>query len=256
VFTPVEAAPQETDLSWEDTVEPFEELAVSVTGEVGPDAELGGEARETAHELLERAGTPGFAAWLQTQPGDEPWAHADTPELAGLEQWAKAIAGLDRALALQALLRAARFALGRIVAEIPSGMLVEMGVTRDAPSKDGAPVETQLDRCEAYLSRNATFDEVQAAFDPTRQLNVWDDDLRPTEQNAWFWITEVGQCCCSAILRGDKETATTASSYDGWSWRDCIARGFVVAVRAVRRDRAETAGIIDAMSSDIALAAS
>ena len=68
------------------------------------------------------------------------------------------------------------------------------------------------------------------AFDPGRQLQVWDEDLHPTEDTPFFWYLDVGQCCCAAIMNKKGKAGET---YYEWPAEICVGRGLVLAVRGL-----------------------
>ncbi len=79
--------------------------------------------------------------------------------------------------------------------------------------------------------------------DPSRQLQVWDDDLRPSDDSAHWWYLDVGQCCGHAITRttGDPRK----HSYYDWDPEACVGRGLVLAVRGLRAKGADIDAILD-----------
>jgi hypothetical protein len=172
------------------------------------------------------------------------WTHADMPEMMGLERWGRALATKDLEAGIAALVEAARFGFPR-AAEAGREELVDVGFFADHPSVDGAPVETQIEVAAAWLDNPDHLDAVNNAFDETRQLHVWDDDLRPEDGRAYWWYTEVGQCCCAAIIR-ESGTADGASYYE-WDPATIVARGLVMAVRGIRQEETNVDEILDEM---------
>lgn len=172
-----------------------------------------------------------------------PWAHADAPELVGLEAWGRELATRDLAAGIGALVRAAQFGFPQIMSAAGSE-LDNMGFRASEPSMDGAPVETQIAVAAAWLDSpdEATRAAVEAAFDPTRQLQVWDDDLLPADDNAYQWYLEMGQCCCAAIIvQGSAEGDT----YYEWDPPTSVGRGLVIAARGLRMPGTSLAAILD-----------
>jgi histone H1/5 len=172
------------------------------------------------------------------------WTHADMPELMGLERWGRELATKDLEAGIAALVEAARFGFPR-AAEAGREELVDVGFFADHPSVDGAPVETQIEVAAAWLDNPDHLDAVKNAFDQTRQVHVWEDDLRPEDGRAYWWYTEVGQCCCAAIIR-DGGTADGASYYE-WDPATIVGRGLVMAVRGVRQEETNVDEILDEM---------
>ena len=87
-------------------------------------------------------------------------------------------------------------------------------------------------RLRAEVAATAPDFAAYLRIDPTRQQHVWDDDLRPEDEHAYFWYLEVGQCCGLAITRDGGDPAS-GSSYD-WDGATCVGRGLVLAVRGLR----------------------
>ncbi|MBA3392261.1 MAG: hypothetical protein H0T89_06435 [Deltaproteobacteria bacterium] len=164
-----------------------------------------GRARQRLRDAL--AWVEDFVVEMQrlaTEPGALPWPHADSLELVGLERWGTQLAKTDREAGVCALVLAAQHGFPRVLAAGGSGIeQVGMRGREGDPIVDGAPVDVQLGRAARWVDDPAreACEAAQEAFDPTRQLNVWDDDLRPPDASAFWWYLEVGQCACAAIFR-------------------------------------------------------
>jgi hypothetical protein len=187
------------------------------------------------------AAIPDFADYLRElgATGDgEPWLHADTPQLAGLERWGKALTAKDRHAGIAALVRAAQHGFP-IAATAGGGEIVGIAFRGQEGDQivDGAAVEVQIARAARWLDDPSTIGAVDEAYDRTRQLNVWDDDLRPSDRSAFHWYLDVGQCCCAAILRGGGNPA--GDSYYEWPPPVTVGRGLVMAVRGIRNEGAD-----------------
>jgi hypothetical protein len=177
-----------------------------------------------------------FAAYCADRgaSADGAWEHADTDALKGLEAWGVELAQRDRALGVAALVAMAQVGFPRAMAAAGKGA-ANMGFHASEGSMDGAPVETQIARGAAWLGdpSDEKFDEVVAGLDPSRQLNVWDEDLLPQrDEDNWFWYSEVGQCVSHAISGqgGEPEGA----SYYEWTPALSVGRGLVMVVRGLR----------------------
>ena len=175
---------------------------------------------------------PDFAAYLRGL-GAGGWEHADTPELAGLEQWGTQLASSDRMAGIGALVRTAQHGFPLAVASGGIG-LDGMGFHASEASMDGAPVETQIAVAAAWLDApdHAHLAAVSQANDPSRQLQAWDEDLLPSDDRAHWWYVDVGQCCGYAITRA--KGSASGHSYYEWPPEVCVGRGLVVAVRGLR----------------------
>lgn len=184
------------------------------------------------------------------QSVSSPWEHADSDALRGLEAWGRKLAERDLRAGLRALVTFGRAGFPTIV-ERGGKAIKGMGFLASEKSHDGLPVEAQLDRVAKWLDDPKSAD-VKRAFDPSRQLNVWDDDLRPSDDQAWYWYSELGQCACAAILNEGKGSES-GESYYSWPPAWCVARGLVIAVRGLRTHAGEEAAIIDRLSAELAL---
>lgn len=185
---------------------------------------------------------PDFAAYLRGL-GAKGWEHADSAELAGLEAWATDLAKRDRMAGIGALVRTAQLGIPRVLEAGGIG-LDHMGFKASEPSADGAPVETQIALAAAWLDAPDAKHTaaVSAGNDPSRQLQVWDDDLRPSDDSAHWWYSDVGQCCGHAITRTKGDPAK--DSYYDWPSETCVGRGLVIAVRGLRGVGADLGAIL------------
>ncbi|MBA3458116.1 MAG: hypothetical protein H0T42_33850 [Deltaproteobacteria bacterium] len=183
-----------------------------------------------------------FAAYLRSLAASG-WEHADTPELAGLEHWGTMLARTDPITGIGALVRVAQHGF-RIAVDAGGIGLEGMGFHASEPVMDGAPVETQIELAARWLDAPdaAHLAAVAAAIDPSRQLQIWDDDLRPSDDRAHWWYLDVGQCCGHAITRtgGDPRQP----GYYDWPAETCVGRGLVVAVRGLRTQGADLRTIL------------
>ncbi|MFN0247388.1 MAG: hypothetical protein ACKV2T_10920 [Kofleriaceae bacterium] len=165
---------------------------------------------------------------------EDAWEVADTDELRGIEAWGKELAERDRRLGVAALVAAAQSGFARAMKN--AGTKADnMGFHASEGSMDGQPVETQIERGAAWLSdpSEAKLEAVVASLDPSRQLNVWDEDLLPqSDDDNWYWYSEVGQCIAHAISGEGGEAAGT--TYYEWTPALSVGRGLVMAVRGLR----------------------
>jgi hypothetical protein len=162
------------------------------------------------------------------------WAHADTPELAGLERWGTTLAKSDRVTGIAALVVAAQYGFS-IAGAAGKDELADLGFfgKEGDPIVDGASVEVQIARSGAWLDApgKPTKALVGEAFDPSRQLQVWDEDLHPTEDTAFYWYLDVGQCCCAAIVA--TKGKASGDTYYEWPAETCVGRGLVLVARGL-----------------------
>ena len=181
--------------------------------------------------------------WAAHGEGFSGWEHADAPELVGLERWGTELAAADRRAGVAALVLAAQAGFRR-VAELGGDQLESMGFYASEASHDGAPVEAQLMAAAAWVTSESesTRQAVDEGFDRARQLYVWDDDLRPSDEVSFFWYLDVGQCACAAIRRTEGDAAE--GGYYEWPPEACIGRGLVVAARGLRAPGTDLATIL------------
>ncbi len=210
-------------------------------------------------EILRRAGAAAFLDELRrlaAGDGPPPWAHADAPLLVGLERWGRALAEQDGSAGVIALVAAAQHGLPRVLAA-GGDELTDLGYSAGTPSVDGAPVESQLivAAAQARDPDPEHRDAVDDAFDGTRQLHAWDDDVRPADAQAYFWYVEVGQCALAALRGEPQRGAADGDSYDDWPAPVSVARGLVIAARGLRQPGVALEAIIAAIGGAIAAAA-
>lgn len=162
------------------------------------------------------------------------WEHADTDPVKGLEAWGRELAERDRRLGVAALVSIAQAGFPRAM-KSAGDAAANMGFHASEESMDGAPVEMQIARGAAWLAdpSESNLEAVVASLDPSRQLNVWNEDLLPqSEDQHWYWYSEVGQCIAHAISgEGGEAEGTT---YYEWTPALSAARGMVMAVRGLR----------------------
>lgn len=173
------------------------------------------------------------------------WEHANTPELAELERWGIELATRDRTAGIAALVKAAQYGFPKVIAA--GGEALEgLGFTGEDsdPIHDGAAVEVQIARAAAWVAdpSKANAAKVSEAFDPGRQLQVWEEDLHPTEETAYFWYHEIGQCLCAAI--GKPAGKADGASYYEWPAAQSVGRGLVIAARGLCGPGANTAQVV------------
>ncbi len=176
-----------------------------------------------------------FAAYCAARGADAGWEHADSDHLKGLEAWGTELAERDRRRGVAALVGIAQVGFPRAMASAGS-KADNMGFHASEASMDGAPVEAQIQRGAAWLvdPSEENLELVIAGLDPSRQLNVWDEDLLPqSDEDAWFWYSEVGQCIAHAIS-GEGGDPKGASYYE-WTPSLSVGRGMVMAVRGLRK---------------------
>lgn len=192
-----------------------------------------------------RAAVAATGGELRREPVIAPWPHADRLELVGLEAWGRELAERDRVAGIGALALVAAHGFP-IAMAAGEGQLDGMGFLASEEHLDGAPVETQISLALRWLDdpSPANHAAVDAAFDRTRQLSVWDEDLLPPDDMAYFWYSDVGQACCAAILGAGTDGA--GATYYEWPTHVCVARGLVMAIRGLRTPGADLPQLVAA----------
>jgi hypothetical protein len=196
-------------------------------------------ARTNIQSLVSHADAADFASQLRKmaeEPGDA-WEHSVLPEEIGLERWVRSFTPFGREVLATVAVAAARTAYPSVVVRAGEDAQ-SFGIAEDASSLDGEALGMQVRRVEAWLASpgDVTREALAAAFDPTRQLLIWDDDLRPSEDEydaSWQWFLEVGQLCVATCLR-PMDSESTHSSYYWWAAPDCAARAVVCSLKALR----------------------
>lgn len=165
----------------------------------------------------------------------EPWEHANAPLLVGLERWGLELAASDRMLAIRTLVVAAQRGFD-LIASRSAKELADVGFFGEEGDEiwDGAAVQVQLSRLASWLEDpQGTLPKIEEAYDRTRQLVVWCEDLMPSTKDSFFWYLDLGQLGCAAVLNKDSLQNVGEEDYYEWPPPVCIARGLVVAVRGL-----------------------
>lgn len=163
------------------------------------------------------------------------WEHSIEPEERGLEVWVYQLARFGRRAYTTAAAAAARYAYP-VSLERGGEMARECGFHENSPSMDGEPPGLQLKRVETWLASPSadTLQAVHASIDPSRQLNVWDEDLYPSDDGMWFWFLEVAQLVAyAATVPEEWSDGDVAESYT-WPAQVCAARTVVCALKTIR----------------------
>ncbi len=201
--------------------------------------------REALRDSL--ANIDDFAAHCKQLGGSgHGWVHADSPELVGLEHWGTELAKKHHEAGVGALVTAARAGFGDVAAA-GGAMLADMGMTGQEgdPNIDGMSCQVQIGRAARWLDDPNELAKVQEALDPSRQLYVWDDDLRPDDASSFFWYLDVGQLCSSAILNVKKDKRDPhGGGYYEWPSESCVGRGLVAVARAQRGHGVKVADVL------------
>lgn len=108
------------------------------------------------------------------------------------------------------------------------------------PCLDGQSIERQIQNVERWLE-NPTPEHkagVKEGIDPSRQLEIWEEDLFPSEDQMWLWIIENTHLLSLGVTAGDAETYdhdSEATPYR-WSAKACIARSAVSSLKVIAQE--------------------
>ena len=176
-----------------------------------------------------------FLEKLTTQSKHLCWEHSEQVVEKGMEIWIHSLSQFGSKVCLHAASAAGRYAYPFVV-ERGGEMALECGVLEESLSMDGESAGKQLRRVEAWLA-DATEENrvaVEQSIDPSRQLQVWDEDLYPTDDLMWFWFLEVGQLCAQAcICPNDQPHEECAEPYT-WSRSFLAARAAICASKSIQ----------------------
>lgn len=178
---------------------------------------------------------------LQSFEPSGSWEGRETALEAGLEGWVEAIAKADARAGGVAALACAEHALPIVAASYAaSGM--DFGGPDDEWG-DSATPRQQLEHVRAWVEHGTPIPELAADY--TRQLNVWDEDLRPTQGNleGWYvYFVETTNLLVMAILHDE-----SGGPYGTWSGSVSAARSAVCSYKAMHRagsDRGDDAAAL------------
>jgi hypothetical protein len=180
----------------------------------------------------------------------ESWDGCESELEGALEGWIEAIAKADARSGVQAALACAELALP-VVRASAQASADDVGGPDQSWGDSKAPVE-QLAAARAWLGAGTAIPPHTADY--TRQLNVWDEDLRPVDADGWFvYYVEATNLLVMAILHDDQ-----GGPYRTWPRARCAARSAVCSYKAMHRpddDRdADLARVIGAVRVALGLA--
>lgn len=175
----------------------------------------------------------------------EPWEARQTDLEGALEGWVEAIAKEDRRAGQLAALACAEHALPVIAATAEASGLDFGGP--DQTWGDAFTPREQLAAARAFLEDGKALPD--KITDYTRQLDVWDEDLRPDEDSpeGWFvYFVEATNLLLMALKHDEG-----GGPYGTWRGSMCAARSAVCSYKAMHRagdDReVDASALIDAI---------
>lgn len=159
---------------------------------------------------------------------DDPWEGAQTELEIGFERWLVSVATADGRSGIRVATACAEAALPLVRANAAASGLGFGGP--DAEWGDSPAPSEQLEAVRRWLDEGADF--AGSNVDYTRQLNVWEDDLRPTDAAGWFaYSVEATNLLGMAVLHG-----TERGPYGEWTGPVCAARSAICTYKAMNRD--------------------
>ena len=172
--------------------------------------------------------------------GHEPsgeWAGRETELEGALEGFVESLTRSDRAKGLQLAYGICERALPMAIAGFEaSGM--DFGDPRDPDGwgDTGSAVE-QLEQIKGALEGG--FYELTGVIDYTRQLNVWDEDLRPAGlDTAYLWYLEAPNLLAMAVVHEE------SGPYGTWAGPICAGRAAVCAFKSALQEGREPAELL------------
>lgn len=164
-------------------------------------------------------------------PGlDDPWEGAQTELEIGLERWLESVATADGRQGVEVATAFASRALEVVRANAEASGLGFGGP--DEEWGDSPPASEQLEAIRRWVEEGT--DLPKSTVDYTRQLNVWEDDLRPGNDSPGSWymyFVEATNLLGMAVLHGDEP-----GPYGEWRGPRCAARSAVCTYKAMNRD--------------------
>ncbi len=170
------------------------------------------------------------------------WAFATLDLEKSLDTFMQQLYSLDRMTAIRYTAIFARYAF-EYVRDNRKEQVAEIGFSffEADPCMDGEPIEKQLKNVEAWL-RNPTPENQEAVehgIDPSRQLEIWEEDLFPPDDQMWMWIIENTQLLSMAVPEGGSEESDYAeeSSPYNWSSKVCLSRSALCSLKTIAQTK-------------------
>ena len=168
---------------------------------------------------------------------DSAWEFATLEIEQAFDQFMLQLAALDRFAAIKLAAGCARYAFDDVAAN-HTAQMEEFGFAFHAtdPALDGEAIEKQLLNVEQWLAKPdpAALKVVKKGIDPSRQMNLWEEDLFPAADIMFVWILEATQLLSMAVTVKKAGDDDHDSPYE-WSYRACVARSADCAFKALAR---------------------
>lgn len=164
------------------------------------------------------------------------WSFSTLNVEAALDAFMQQLAALDKKTAIQFAAVFVRYAFEH-VRENHMDQIREFGFAffESDPCMDGDSIGKQLFNVENWLSDPSPENEevVANGVDPSRQMNIWEEDLYPSEDQMWQWIIETAQLLSMAVTAKESEEDDDGESPYEWSYKACASRSAICSLKTV-----------------------
>ncbi|MBN2362704.1 hypothetical protein JXL83_01070 [candidate division WOR-3 bacterium] len=177
-----------------------------------------------------------------TNPPTKNWLFATLPLEKSFDTFMQQLAELDRSTAILFATFFARYAWDYVF-ENHLVQVKDLGFAflETDPCLDGETIEKQLKNVEAWLKEptQENTQVVKKGIDHSRQVEVWEEDLFPPDDQMWLWIIENTQLLSMAVVAGDLEINDDdpAQSPYSWSYKACIARSALCSLKSIAAEK-------------------
>lgn len=172
------------------------------------------------------------------------WFFATLPSEKSFDTFMQQVAETDRRTAIQFATIFAKYAF-TYVYENYFEQVKEVGFAflESDKCRDGDPIQKQLKNVENWLKEPTQANEeiVRNGIDPSRQMDIWEEDLFPPDDQMWLWIIENTQLLSMAVVAGDSETHDddiNESPYS-WSYKACVSRSAICSLKSIAKENRE-----------------
>lgn len=166
----------------------------------------------------------------------ENWEFATLASEQVLDTFMRQLAALNKNTAIRIASILARYAF-EYVRTNHRDDIAQIGLAFYAsdPCMDGAPIEKQIMNVEKWLADPSPVNEqlVSQGIDPSRQMNIWEEDLFPADDQMWGWIMETAQLLSMAVVANDADADDEEDSPYGWSSAACVSRSALCSFKAI-----------------------
>lgn len=174
----------------------------------------------------------------------ENWYFSTLPLEKSFDTFMQQLAVQDRKLAIQFAAIFARYAFADVLKNhIVQVREIGFAFLESDLCADGEPIEKQLVNIENWLKNptEETMESVVKGIDPSRQVEIWEEDLFPPDDQMWLWIIENTQLLSIAVMAGNSEAQDNlpdANPYS-WSYKACVSRSAVCSLKSIAKKNRE-----------------